>query len=197
MTRYGGERHVIFITSKKGIQITAMTTEVSYVMSMGFLKLSILALYGSIFPYRRFRHCLWALGVFTLSWSLMSATGAICQCIPIESFWDDSLEGHCIQYGILQLVTTVCCYGAAQKKRWIYFSFAMGGSACVVSIIRLVFALQVGSLDGSWDAVPAAWASEAEICAGFLVVSIPTYRPIYRKIVYGSADALDPRTGKS
>lgn len=45
--------------------------------------------------------------------------------------------------------------------------------------------------------MPAAWVSEVELCAGFLVVSIPTYRPIYRKIVYGSADALDVRTGKS
>ncbi|KAL2277766.1 hypothetical protein FJTKL_15203 [Diaporthe vaccinii] len=138
MTRYGGGRHVIFITSKKGLQI----------------------------------------------------------------------------YGILQLTTTVCniitdfiilflpirqvqrLHASKEKKRWIYFSSAMSGSACVVSVIRLVFALQVGSLDGSWDAVPAAWASEAEICAGFLVVSIPTYRPIYRKAVYGSDDALDVRTGK-
>lgn len=46
------------------------------------------------------------------------------------------------------------------------------------------------------DAVPAAWASEAEICTGFLVVSIPTYRLIYRRIVYGSADALDAGAGK-
>lgn len=122
-----------------------MTTEVSYAMSMGFLKLSILALYGSIFPSRRFHHSLWALGVFTVSWSLMSAIGAICQCIPIESFWDDSIEGHCIQYGILQLITTICniimdfiilflpirqvqkLHASKEKKRWIYFSFAMGG----------------------------------------------------------------------
>lgn len=46
------------------------------------------------------------------------------------------------------------------------------------------------------DAVPAAWASEVELCGGFLVVSIPTYRPIYRKIVYGSADAPEARAGK-
>lgn len=46
-------------------------------------------------------------------------------------------------------------------------------------------------------AIPAAWVSEVEICFGFLVVSIPTYRPIYRKIVYGSADAQDVRTGNS
>lgn len=55
----------------------------------------------------------------------------------------------------------------------------------------------ITNLCAKGDAVPAAWASEAEICAGFLVVSIPTYRPIYRKIVYGSAGALDVRTGKS
>lgn len=44
--------------------------------------------------------------------------------------------------------------------------------------------------------IPVAWASEAELCVGFLVVSIPTYQPIYRRLVYGSADALDVRTGK-
>lgn len=41
------------------------------------------------------------------------------------------------------------------------------------------------------------WASEAELCVGFLVVSIPTYQPIYRRLVYGSADALEVRTGKA
>jgi hypothetical protein len=114
-------------------------------MSMGFLKLSILALYGSIFPSRRFHHCLWALGIFTALWSLMSVIGAICQCIPIESFWDDSIEGHCIQYGLLQFISTVCniitdfiilflpvrqiqrLHASKEKKRWIYFSLAMGG----------------------------------------------------------------------
>lgn len=122
-----------------------MNIEIFYAMSMGFLKLSILALYGSIFPSRQFHYSLWALGIFTVSWSLMSAIGAICQCLPIESFWDDSIEGHCIQYGILQIIATVCniitdfiilflpirkvqrLHASKMKKRWIYFSFAMGG----------------------------------------------------------------------
>lgn len=176
-----------------------MMAEVFYGFSMGFLKLSILALYGSIFPSHRFHYCLWALGIFIALWSLMSAIGAICQCIPIESYWDDSVEGHCMEYGILQFVATVCniitdfitlflpirqvqrLHASREKKRWIYFSFAMGGryfpqtllpnpprsvsrgreaidildfSACIVSIVRLVFAFQVGSLDGSCMSVP-------------------------------------------
>ncbi|KAG8159748.1 hypothetical protein KVR01_010385 [Diaporthe batatas] len=194
---------------------TAIITEVSYSMSMAFLKLSILALYGSIFPSRRFHQCLWALGVFTVLWCLTSAIGSICQCVPVESFWDDSVEGHCIDFGILQLTCTICnittdfiilflpvgqirrLHVSKAKKRWIHFSLAMGGSACVVSIVRLVFALQVGSIDASWADIPAAWASEAELCVGFLVVSIPTYQPIYRRLVYGSADALHVRTGKA
>lgn len=114
-------------------------------MSMGFLKLSILALYGSIFPSRHFHHCLWALGIFTVLWSLMSVIGATCQCVPIESFWDDTVEGRCIEYGLLQLIATVCniimdfiilflpvrqiqrLHASKEKKRWIYFSLAMGG----------------------------------------------------------------------
>lgn len=35
-----------------------------------------------------------------------------------------------------------------------------------------------------------------EICFGFLVVSIPTYRPIYRKIMDGLARTVDARSRK-
>lgn len=114
-------------------------------MSIGFLKLSILALYGSIFPSSRFHQSLWALGVFTALWTSMSVIGAICQCVPIESYWDDSIEGHCIEYAILQLISSVCnittdfvilflpigqirrLHVSKGKKRWIYLSLAMGG----------------------------------------------------------------------
>lgn len=74
----------------------------------------------------------------------MSAIGAICQCLPIESFWIDSIEGYCIEYGILQLIATACTiitdfiilllpirqirklHASNEKKRQIYFAFAMG-----------------------------------------------------------------------
>lgn len=119
--------------------------EATYSGSVAFLKLSILALYASIFPNRRFHFWIWVMGVFTISWALMSAIGAICQCIPVESFWDESISGHCIQYGYLQLIATLCniitdfiillmptplvrrLHTSKENKRLLHFSFAMGG----------------------------------------------------------------------
>lgn len=37
-------------------------------------------------------------------------------------------------------------------------------------------------------AVPALLISQVEVCFGLLVVSVPTYRPLYRKLVYGTAE---------
>jgi hypothetical protein len=54
-----------------------------------------------------------------------------------------------------------------------------------VSIVRLVYSLDVGSVDGSWDAIPAGYMSCIELCVGFLVVSIPVYRSLYRKLARG------------
>lgn len=56
-------------------------------------------------------------------------------------------------------------------------------SAFVVSIIRQAYAGKVGSTaDSSWDDMPAALVSVAELMAGFLAASIPTYRPLWRRI---------------
>lgn len=38
----------------------------------------------------------------------MSVISSICQCVPIESFWDESIKGHYIEFGLLQLISTVC-----------------------------------------------------------------------------------------
>lgn len=58
-------------------------------------------------------------------------------------------------------------------------------SACVVSIVRLPFSLQVGTDDETWNTVPTAIVSVAEITLGMLAVSIPTYRPLYERIFGG------------
>lgn len=60
----------------------------------------------------------------------------------------------------------------------------------VVSIARLVYSLDVGSVDGSWDAIPAGYMSCIELTVGFLVVSIPVYRALYKKV-------FKPETGGS
>lgn len=54
-------------------------------------------------------------------------------------------------------------------------------SAFVVSIVRQAYVSKVGSTaDPTWDNMPAALVSVAELMAGFLASSIPTYRPLFR-----------------
>ncbi|KAI0107450.1 hypothetical protein GGR51DRAFT_570835 [Nemania sp. FL0031] len=200
-TAYGSGHHIIFAANLRMLQVFSIFSEATYALSMGFLKLSILSLYGSIFPSRRFHYCLWAVATFTLFWTVASVVGAIIQCLPIEYGWDKTIQGgRCWGYGALALA--VCALNilsdfiilglpvplvlklhvTAQKKRLIILTFAIGSSACIISIVRLPFLLQVGTLDGSWTAVPSGYVSCLELTVGIFAVSSPTYRALYKRI---------------
>lgn len=130
-TRYGGGRHLIFVTDHYMVQIVSqmnepigsqtttipnesckiqcsILAEAFYGLSMGFLKLSLLSLYSLIFPQRRFHYLLWGVAAFIVGWSLTSFFGSILQCVPIEKATIPSLPGHCISYPKLSLTMTVC-----------------------------------------------------------------------------------------
>ncbi|XXH02501.1 hypothetical protein Hte_008877 [Hypoxylon texense] len=179
---------------------------------MTFIKLSILSLYARIFPVPRFHWYLRAVTVFLVAWALQGVFVTIFQCTPIEYGWNRELAGgFCINYGINVLVSgianivtdfVILCIpiplvlklqATAQKKRLLIFIFALGGSACIVSIIRLPYSLRLGEFDGSWTGIPAAMINNAELMAGFLAASIPTYWPLYRRWVQGIKGSIRDR----
>ncbi|KAI0489562.1 hypothetical protein F4859DRAFT_157058 [Xylaria cf. heliscus] len=135
---------------------------------MAFIKLSILSLYGNIFSSKRFHYALWIVATVVSTWALSIATVGIFQCWPIAYGWGGIPDGYCFNYGLVVLVAGVVniitdftilgmpipfiwkLHTTRQKKWELTFTFALGGSACVVSIIRLAFALRVGTTsDGS------------------------------------------------
>lgn len=188
------------------LQILNIVDENTYSFSMACIKISILTLYGDIFSSRRFHYCLWTTAAVISAWALSCAFTAIFQCTPIAFNWDRSIEGgYCVKYaisllvaGIINIITDFVILGLpipmilrlriSKQKKWLLcFTFAAGGSACIVSIIRLAFTLKVGATaDASWEDIPAGLLSAVELMAGILAASIPTYRPLYRRIVYGS-----------
>lgn len=112
---------------------------------MGFLKFSILKLYGSIFISRRFHACLWAVGAFVAGLTVSGAGVSIGQCVPIAFAWDPTIPGgSCVNYGLLVLIAGVLnvvtdlvilvlpipsvlrLQISKQKKYLIIFTFAMG-----------------------------------------------------------------------
>lgn len=117
-----------------------------YCVCMAFLKFSILSMYGSIFPQRKFHYCLWAVAAFMTCWAISCAFVAIFQCTPIAFGWDPSIVGGtCVNYGALVLVAGICniitdfvvlampiplvlkLNLSTQRKRMVIFTFAMGG----------------------------------------------------------------------
>ncbi len=136
---------------------------------MTFVKFSILAFYGDIFPRRRLRQTLFGLAIFMGAWAISASFAGIFQCTPTEYGWNPSLEGgSCIDYGkvvlvagafniitdfVILLLPVPLIWGlemSAQEKRMLLLAFFLGGSACIVSITRVAFAYVVSStVDGS------------------------------------------------
>lgn len=131
-TKYGGGRHIIYITNARMMQIVRIPSKPSHYVSrssmaapspltnalpqlnivdentycsaMAFIKLSILKMYGEIFVSRRFRTFLWIVATFMLLWTITCSITTIFQCTPIEYNWDTTItSGHCINYGAFVL----------------------------------------------------------------------------------------------
>lgn len=203
ITKYGGGRHVILVTDMRLLNTWKIVDEVSYSTSLGFLKLGILRLYGNIFPSRRFHGFLWVFALVLIGFHIASILVNILECIPIQYYWDVTMkEGFCLNYGLYMLLTGVIniindfiilfspipmvlhLHTSKQKKRLLIFTFGMGGSACIVSIVRLAFSLDFDTTgDPSYDNIRMSLLSLIELMAGILATSIPTYWPLFRHIM--------------
>ncbi|KZZ98907.1 hypothetical protein AAL_02458 [Moelleriella libera RCEF 2490] len=176
--------------------------EVLYCVSLAFVKFGILSLYIVIFPGKKIRWTAIAVGTFVALWTLAASLVTIFQCVPIESIWDPAMhDGNCVNFGVLALVHNICNIVTdlaifvmpippvlklklpRERKIYVLLSFLLGASACVVSVVRTAYTLDIGStVDNSWDMVPGANISIAEIMAGILAACIPTYGPLVHYI---------------
>ncbi|KAI1469157.1 uncharacterized protein F4812DRAFT_470254 [Daldinia caldariorum] len=209
ITKYGGGRHIILATDTRSLRIWKIIAEVTYTISLGFIKFGILRLYGTIFPSKRFRIFLWIFAICLIAFDLACIMVSVFECIPVQYYWDMSIKGgHCLDYGLytllagmLNIITDLIILLAPipqvlhlhiskHKKMLLIFTFAMGGSACIVSIVRLPYALDFDSTgDPSYDNIRIGLLSLVELMTGILATSIPTYRPLFRQMMakYGQS----------
>ncbi|KAI0184090.1 hypothetical protein EV127DRAFT_505609 [Xylaria flabelliformis] len=202
-TKYGIGRHAVVVTDVRMVQILAVVGEAAYVLSIAFLKFSVLALYLRTFPIPKFRYLVWAVGIVVVGWAMSGTVIAIFQCTSIEYVWRTDVEGVCLDFGLRNLVTgimnvmtTILVVALVvpfawnlfidKERKWLVLAtFAIGTSAWAMSIIRLPYSIKVGTSDGTWDATPAFIISVVEIVMSMLAISIPTYRPLYEHIFGG------------
>lgn len=74
--------------------------EAFYPPAVNLTKISIILLYGRLFPTAQFRRYLYAMGILIgLMWAVFQTVNAV-QCAPVHYFWTQWTrnpgEGHCI-----------------------------------------------------------------------------------------------------
>ncbi|RYP92413.1 hypothetical protein DL770_001430 [Monosporascus sp. CRB-9-2] len=204
-TQYGLGRHVVFVTNPRKLQILLLISVNCYAVVLALLKLSVLSLYRTLFKQAVwFYRTTWAVCFVVVSLGVWVVLASDLQCVPIKATWDPFVQATCINYGlsgllayIVNIVTDLVILSmpvplvlnlnvSLQRKRLLIFTFAMGGSACIASLIQLKYITNLGSTaDPSWDHAPIGIVSSVEIMVGFLAVSTATYRPIYQYLVKG------------
>ncbi len=115
-----------------------------YVVTLGLVKVSLIAFYLQVFQDHRFRIVCWiVLGCIILSLGIIQFL-TIFSCTPVQSFWDRDIKGSCLDVGavgfansansILQdliiLIMPMPSLYKLQMKRWrkiaVGFMFAVG-----------------------------------------------------------------------
>lgn len=199
-TRFGAGRHIPALTDLRSLYLIFIIANAAHPAAMGGLKLSILALFYSIFPSRTFRWCCWGVGVFIVLWTAVSIITGIALCIPIQKLWDPTITGGvCLPLAPMGLAITSAhiftdlvvlfmpvpvvlkLKTTRRRKTLVISSFMVGVVVCVISIVRLPVWVTSGSTgDFGWDNIPGAMLAVAELTIGILAASAPIYRPFLR-----------------
>ncbi|KAL8682884.1 MAG: hypothetical protein Q9186_001130 [Xanthomendoza sp. 1 TL-2023] len=77
-----------------GLAVIASIT--FYIVSLAATKISILLLYGRVFPKREFHAVLWGVGIFVAAFTIANVLFVIFSCRPIRAAWNPFVKGKCI-----------------------------------------------------------------------------------------------------
>lgn len=181
--------------------------ELFYTFALAPAKLAFLAFYWRIFGVSSIRLPIKILATTVMCWSIIRIVVNLCHCIPIQSYWDKSIPGHCpindqeyfvgsvLAHLIMDLVILALPAPYIKKlqislyqKFCVFAMFLLGGFICFATIIQIVicFKLNVTSPDVTWNfALMALWAT-VEVNLAVIAICLPSLRPIYRLVVNGS-----------
>ncbi|OJD19757.1 hypothetical protein AJ78_00256 [Emergomyces pasteurianus Ep9510] len=172
-----------------------------YNISLFCTKASISLQYRRIFPGSRIRIVCNGAIVFIVLYGMWVVLGSFLICIPVQKFWDDTVEGSCmsrdglwLSTAIVHIVTDIILLmmpmpilvrlNLPRRQRIaLVLVFALGGFVCVTSGLRLKSLRQVARADDIVrdNAAAATW-SAIECNVAIVCCSLPTLRPLVARI---------------
>lgn len=171
--RYGGGKHAVLLKNPETFAKWVITTEVFYNAAITTIKLSILLLYGRLFPLLQLRRILWSVGVFVISCWLTITLLTIFQCRPIRAAWDLSVKGHCLRLNVAYIVLGTCntitdmialclpmpliwrLHTNKSRKVQLIGVFSLGALTCGVSLYRIPKMAQLSLSDAPCENLSA------------------------------------------
>ncbi|KAF4959155.1 hypothetical protein FGADI_1895 [Fusarium gaditjirri] len=197
MTHYGLGRHIYTLSPQEIILYFRCfwLSIVFYTYALFTIKLTFLIHYYRLMSVSNMRWLyLGALG-FIILWGIYQVIGVFFFCIPLQSFWDPRVKGHCVLSqpimwlisGILNIVTDFAIIVMPLPIVWklqlprsqkIYLTsiFGLGSLTVAIAILRVQWLDPVA--DMTWWNVSAASWSMAEVVSGITCVCLPTFKPL-------------------
>ncbi|KAI5923169.1 hypothetical protein F4810DRAFT_226154 [Camillea tinctor] len=165
------------------------------------VKVSILSLYTTIFPSKRFSHVCYAIMGLSLAYFISVLLQTFVVCKPVQYSWDKSITGgHCssqntsyLAAGIINLFIDALIVGlpmpmflglqmSLSKRLGIAGMFSLGAIICVISLLRVIWLHNWQFDDMTYTVIPGAIYSILEPTLGVINACLPTMRPVLRKI---------------
>ncbi|KAF7155718.1 hypothetical protein CNMCM6106_006000 [Aspergillus hiratsukae] len=213
---YGlGQPMATLSNEQKKLQLKALWLSIPfYNMSLKLTKASIVYLYLRLFPTAKFvLAARIILGIIVL-YGLWTVISAVLNCLPVNSFWDISVQGRCIPKGFLwffnaamNILTDLCVLVLPipvlsrlrlprRQKIGVIFIFATGGFACVTSMVRLNYLTRAThTTDYTKDNGPIAVWSQIELNMGIICSCLPPLQPLVTRVFPGLLGSVSHSRG--
>ncbi|KAJ5676099.1 hypothetical protein N7462_008996 [Penicillium macrosclerotiorum] len=194
--------HITMIP-KKNLEVyfkIGWSNSIVYTGCICFIKLSILALYRRLFSTKQMLFGIYFMGVVVILWTVSIWVAGALNCIPVNRFWDPSVEGACIDMGrfyygmqipnivsdliILVMPLKVVWSLPIAKSQKILLSgvFIVGGLTLIFDIVRLVAMIHLTRVgpDITYNQVPVVVWTCIEAAVGIVAACLPNLRPLFK-----------------
>ncbi|KXT16551.1 hypothetical protein AC579_6313 [Pseudocercospora musae] len=149
---------------------------------------------------RKFCYVAWFLGLVVTGYTITTCFVTLFMCKPISYFWHPDRTGHCltarpiwffntafsiatdIAVALLPLPVVNTLHLPRRQKRMLMAVFALGGSVCLISLIRLYSLYAVThNHDDTWEDPQASVYSSIETLVAIIAGCLPTYNAFLAK----------------
>ncbi|KAI4258842.1 MAG: hypothetical protein LQ352_001053 [Teloschistes flavicans] len=195
---YGFGRHQLMLSLDhiKKFLLNDWTIQIIFACSISVTRLSLLVFYHRLFPVKRFTIIALVTGCILIAWWISFLFAIIFSCVPVASYWNKAIVGHCINehtlswgitgselaVNIIMLILPIPWLWhlrlAWTKKLALIGIFLLGCFVCVSCIVRFPLLAAVIQTDASWTIVPAGVWIVVESNIGIASVCLPLMRPL-------------------